>query len=70
MGEGVVEELRPPLYMGTEVPPFGRVVMIGHPGERYYWLQDKRGTISMIPAAVLEPMHDERVRKARVRIRK
>jgi len=32
----------------------GRLVAVGYVGERYYWLQQLDGTISMVPAVDLE----------------
>jgi len=32
-----------------------RVVAVGHPGERYYWLQLEDGTVAMVPASEIEP---------------
>ena len=42
------------LIIGTVVEPWGEIVAVGHVGERYYWLLDDDGTISMIPAPTIE----------------
>ena len=43
------------LPLGTIVKPYGRVAAVGTTGgERYYWLIDKHGTVSMIPAVEIE----------------
>lgn len=34
---------------------WGRIVAIGWIGERYYWMIDKHGVVSMMPASVVEP---------------
>ena len=48
------ESYHPPLPLGTETK-YGRIEMIGTTGgERYYWMIDKKGTVSMIPASVVE----------------
>lgn len=36
-----------------EMTPWGRIVAIGYPGERYYWCI-KAGTVSMMPACAIE----------------
>ena len=42
------------LAIGTETEQ-GVVQAVGFTGgERYYWLQDKNGTVKMIPAFMLE----------------
>ncbi len=34
---------------------FGKVAMMGFiSGERYYWMIDKHGTVSMMPAIIIE----------------
>lgn len=44
-----------PLRLGT-VTEWGRIDMIGSlQGERYYWMTDWRGVVSMMPADVVEP---------------
>lgn len=52
----------PPLALGTKVKPWGTVEAVGITGgERYYWLIDKHGTVSMMPACVVEPnAHEKR----------
>ena len=43
------------LRLGT-VTEWGRIDMIGSlEGERYYWMTDSRGVVSMMPADVVEP---------------
>jgi hypothetical protein len=38
------------------VKPYGKIGAVGLlQGERYYWLIDKHGTVSMMPADVIEP---------------
>lgn len=44
------------LELGERVEPYGTVEAIGLlSGERYYWLIDKHGVVSMMPADVVEP---------------
>lgn len=44
-----------PLMLGTNVNPWGKIGMVGVTGgERYYWLTDDRGMVSMIPADMVE----------------
>ena len=44
-----------PLRLGT-VTEWGKIDMVGVTGgERYYWMTDKRGVVSMLPADVVEP---------------
>ena len=44
------------LRLGTIVAPYGEVAaVLIISGERYYHLVDGNGTVSMIPASVLEP---------------
>jgi hypothetical protein len=47
----------PPLAIGTRTQ-WGRIqavgVLGGRPRERYYWMIDKHGTVSMMPASVVE----------------
>jgi len=48
---------RPPLKLGTRIKPYGRIVAVGNGvslGERYYWLIDKHGCVSMMPATEIE----------------
>jgi len=40
--------------LGTEIKPYGRISAVGWVGERYYWLVNKRGDVSMIPASIIE----------------
>ena len=44
------------LVMPGTKTQWGKVVMVGKwfTGERYYWMVDQRGTVSMIPACVVE----------------
>lgn len=49
---------KPVIPLGNIVEPYGRIQMVGTTlGERYYWLEDKYGTISMMPADVIEERH-------------
>lgn len=42
------------LPIGAETR-FGKIGMVGFTGgERYYWMIDKRGCVSMMPACVVE----------------
>ncbi len=47
-----------PLSLGTIVEPWGEIAMVGSGGgvfsERYYWLVDDMGGVSMMPADVIE----------------
>lgn len=38
------------------VTPWGKVVAIGWVGERYYWMEDSHGVVSMMPADFVEAM--------------
>lgn len=41
--------------LGTAIPPLGRIEAIASiSGERYYFLIDKQGNVSMLPADVIE----------------
>lgn len=40
--------------LGTQIPPYGKVVAVGWVGERYYWMVDNKGVISMMPASMIE----------------
>ena len=41
--------------IGWFVRPWGKITAVGVVGgERYYWLEDRRGSVSMIPADVVE----------------
>jgi hypothetical protein len=45
------------LTIGDTIPHYGKLIAIanGHSyGERYYFLKDKHGSISMMPASVIE----------------
>lgn len=33
---------------------WGTIVAVGWVGERYYWMRDRHGTISMMPADAVE----------------
>ena len=48
------------LPLGTKTQ-WGKIVMIRWVGERYYWMIDKYGVISMMPADMMEAT--ERMRK-------
>jgi hypothetical protein len=46
---------RKPRRIGEIVLPFGVIGAVGCiQGERYYWLVDKHGSVSMMPADVVE----------------
>jgi hypothetical protein len=45
---------RPPLSIGTRTQ-WGAVDAVGWVGERYNWLHSEDGTLSMLPASVVEP---------------
>lgn len=43
------------INLGTIIEPWGKVAAVGITGgERYYWLINKHGTVSMIPATDIE----------------
>ncbi len=42
-----------PLPLGT-MTKWGRIESVGWVGERYYWMIDKHGCISMMPATDVE----------------
>lgn len=43
------------LLIGTEVKPYGIIKAVGWTGgERYYWFEDKHGSVAMMPAYVIE----------------
>jgi hypothetical protein len=49
----------PPLSLGTKTP-WGTVQAVALTGgERYYWMQDRSGVISMMPWFVVEPDSDK-----------
>lgn len=44
------------LPLGAKVPIYGTIEMIGClRGERYYWLINKHGVVSMMPDFIIEP---------------
>jgi hypothetical protein len=47
-----------PLFIGTVVEPWGKIYAVGSLSgeirERYYWLVDAGGNVSMMPADVIE----------------
>ena len=45
-----------PLKLGTKVKGYGEVIAVGWFGERYYWLSNRRGDVSMMPATLIEPL--------------
>ncbi len=50
------ESYKPPLEIGLTVSPYGKIAAIMLTGgERYYFLIDEVGTVSMMPASVIEP---------------
>ncbi len=40
--------------IGEYIKGYGKIIAIGWVGERYYWLKDKDGVISMMPASLIE----------------
>lgn len=58
MGRKMVDpigQIYPPIPIDTVIEPWGAVVAVGISGtERMYWFKDKHGTISMIPADLVE----------------
>jgi hypothetical protein len=44
---------QPSLLLGTRTP-WGPIVAVGWVGERYAWMIDRHGTVSMMPASVVE----------------
>ncbi len=51
----------PIVPLGTVVKPWGKVSAVGFTGgERYYWLIDEHGTVSMMPASLIEPTAEAR----------
>jgi hypothetical protein len=43
------------LLIGTEVKPYGIIKAVGWTGgERYYWFEDKHGSVAMMPAYIIE----------------
>lgn len=54
------KERRKPIEIGTTVKPWGGVMAVGTFGtaERCYWLVDKHGSVSIIPADVVEAKYD------------
>lgn len=46
-----------PLPLGTRIPHYGTISAVGWVGERYYWLEDQHGDISMMPASLIEGLH-------------
>ena len=51
---GQVQAVVSPLPLGTETP-FGKVQAVGITGgERYYWLIAQDGSVSMMPAFIIE----------------
>ena len=56
-------KLRKPLTLGLTVPPWGRIAaVLWTGGERYYHLLDKQGTVSMMPADVIEAAADAKAK--------
>lgn len=41
------------IKLGT-ITEYGKVCAVGYVGERYYWLINDKGVVSMIPAIILE----------------
>ncbi len=50
---------KPIIPLGTVVKPWGKVAAVRYDGERYYFLIDKDGSVSMMPADVVELAHEE-----------
>jgi hypothetical protein len=49
-----------PVQLGVVIP-LGTVKAVGSVGgERYYWILDKHGTVSMMPADVVERWAEQR----------
>lgn len=49
-----------PLPLGTKTQ-WGKIEMVGITGgERYYWMLDKHGGVSMIPASIVEQGHNRK----------
>ena len=50
-----------PLTLGTKTQ-WGEIGAVGLTGgERYYWMTDKHGCVSMMPATVVEKRHTKRI---------
>ena len=46
--------------IGEWVDGYGEVQMVGFTGgERYYWLVNSDGAVSMMPATLIEPLYKE-----------
>lgn len=41
------------LLLGAKTK-WGKIIAVGYVGERYYWMIDKYGVVSMMPADVVE----------------
>lgn len=53
---GQTDEDKLPLPLGTMVPDYGRIDVVGWTGgERYYWLTGPNG-VAMVPAFIIEPL--------------
>jgi len=51
--------LNHPLQLGTLIKPYGKIAAVGMlKGERYYWLCDTWGVVSMMPASLIEKMYE------------
>ncbi len=46
------------MMLGTQTA-YGEVVAVGWVGERYYWLRDRHGVVSMMPATAIESTEQE-----------
>lgn len=53
-GQAAVKANHPPLPLGTVVKPWGKIAAVQWLGERYYFLVSKRGSVSMMPADLVE----------------
>lgn len=49
-----LQESPKPLRIGMNVRGYGRIIAVGYVGERYYWLKNASGVVSMMPADVIE----------------
>lgn len=52
-------ENKPPLPLGTEINPHGKISGIhSRGGERSYFFVNKKGAVSLIPAELVEEKND------------
>ncbi len=46
------------IHLGTTVKPYGKIGMVAwFQGERYYGMVDKSGSVSLMPASLIEEMY-------------